>query len=65
MIQAEHGKCDMCGKDKNLRRAYYYYGIKCECHSPEHFEMVRHCGDCHPEPPKETTIRVKPRELER
>lgn len=56
------GKCDICGKEANLNRKYFYYGIKCECHSPEHFEIVEHCSECTPKPPKRTTITIQPLE---
>lgn len=54
------GTCDVCGKQHvPLNRKTYYYGIKCECHSPEHFEVVYYCSDCQPEEPKETRIILK------
>ena len=55
----EFGKCDVCKKDAPLQRKYYGYNIKCECHSPNHFEFVRHCNDCTPTEPKETKIILK------
>lgn len=61
MGQIMIGKCQICGKENvPLKRKYYYYGLKCECHSPEHFEIVEHCKDCIPKPPKKTTISIKP-----
>lgn len=55
------GKCDICGKENvELERKYYYYNIKCECHSPQHFEIVDHCKACIPKPPKKTTIYIEP-----
>lgn len=55
------GTCDVCGKEHvELRRKYYYYGIKCQCHSPEHFEIVEHCKDCEPIPPSKTVISIQP-----
>lgn len=55
------GKCDVCGKENvELQRKVYYYGIKCECHSPQHFEIVEHCKDCTPKPPKRITVEIKP-----
>jgi len=39
---AEYGKCECCGK-------YYHYDFDCDCCvGPQHFEMVRHCGDSEP-----------------
>lgn len=55
-----YGKCDVCGKESNLNRKYFYYGIQCECHSPEHFEIVEHCDDCVPVAPERTRITIKP-----
>jgi hypothetical protein len=58
------GQCDVCGKEKvALKRQYYFYGVKCDCHSPEHFEIVEHCNDCTPVPPKRTTITLEPNEI--
>jgi hypothetical protein len=56
----EHGKCDVCGKERGLNRVTYHYGIKCECHSPDHFEIVRHCSDCKPKPPRKTWVTMAP-----
>ena len=53
--------CDICGEKHTLQRKYYYYGIKCQCHSPEHFEIVRHCSTCIPKPPEKTTIHITPK----
>ena len=52
----EHGVCEICGKEDILNRRYYRYDIKCECHSPNHFELVRFCRDCNPKEPQETTV---------
>ena len=27
----EFGKCDICGKETELERTYFYYPIHCEC----------------------------------
>lgn len=55
------GKCDICGKDNiEIQRKYYHYDIKCECHSPRHFEIVEHCKNCTPKPPKKTTVYIEP-----
>ena len=56
MGKIEYGKCDVCGKCGAVGRTYYHYGIKCACHSPEHFEMVRTCSLCKPREPKETKL---------
>ena len=60
MGEIEYGKCDFCGEEGPLTRTYFYYGIKCECHSPEHFEMKRHCKKCDPTPPLKTEIYLTP-----
>jgi hypothetical protein len=57
--EVEFGRCDICKEDKPLERTYYHYDIKCECHSPRHFELVRHCKDCVPVEPLETTLTIK------
>jgi len=44
-----YGKCEMCGKEGPLVRTYFSFPeIKCECHSPHHFERVEHCENCKP-----------------
>jgi len=55
----EFGKCEICNKETNLNRKYFRYDIKCECHSPNHFELVIHCNDCIPIEPKLTKIDIK------
>ena len=52
----EYGKCEVCGKEKPLIRTYFHYDFKCQCHSPNHFEFVRHCADCKPQKPTETKV---------
>lgn len=52
----EFGKCDYCGKETTVERKYYHYDIKCDCHSPNHFEIRHNCKDCKPRPPYETKI---------
>jgi len=59
MGTSEYGKCDMCGKERNLNRKYYYE-IKCKCHSPQHCEIVSYCNHCVPKPPKTTTVTIEP-----
>ena len=44
----EHGTCEYCGIKGPINRKYFKYGIHCECHSPEHFELVFHCDKCEP-----------------
>ena len=57
------GRCDCCGKETDVQRKYFYYAIKCECHSPEHFEIVSYCKNCVPVAPKITNITIKTSEL--
>jgi hypothetical protein len=61
---AEFGTCEMCGKERNLQRTVFRYNIKCECHSPYHFEMVCHCSDCIPEEPEVTKVYLRTKELD-
>ena len=58
MNDIEYGICDICGREANLQRKYYYFNIKCECHLPTHSEMVKYCSDCVPLRPAETTIEI-------
>lgn len=57
--EMEYGVCDICGFQGPVSRKYYHYGIKCECHSPEHFEFVHYCRNCEPKEPISTTISIK------
>ena len=59
----EIGKCDICGKTEAVERKYYHYDINCECHSPNHLEMVKYCKDCEPKEPRETKITFKTQDL--
>jgi hypothetical protein len=54
--EVEYGKCEVCGKEAILQRTTFRYPIKCECHSPYHFEMFSHCKDCIPKEPVETKV---------
>ncbi len=54
--EIEWGKCDYCGYEGHINRKYFRYEIKCECHSPNHFELVYHCNDCEPKEPSTTRI---------
>lgn len=53
----EWGTCQVCNNEGSLDRTYFKYGIKCECHSPEHFQIVWHCYKCVPEDPGPGEIR--------
>lgn len=62
MNSYETGTCEVCGQQNvPVSRAYFYYGIQCECHSPEHFEIVFHCLACTPKPPTTTKVEMKPK----
>ena len=63
MGEIEQNKCTMCGIVAIVQREYYHYDIKCECHSPNHFEIVWYCKNCTPEEPKTTRIHIKTSEL--
>lgn len=52
----ETGICSVCGISGPIRRKYYNYDMKCECHSPNHFEIVYVCDTCEPVEPKNTII---------
>lgn len=59
----EFGKCQICGNEGIIERTYFRYDIKCECHSPHHFEIVFHCKDCIPKEPAETKIIINTKNL--
>ena len=61
MADLEYGVCGVCGKQNvRVHRKYYNYpDIKCECHSPHHFDLVLHCDDCKPKQPMFTRIQVR------
>ena len=60
MGEIEVGKCEVCGNEKQLKRKYFHYDFKCECHSPNHFELVRHCNECTPKAPVSTKVYAIP-----
>lgn len=61
MDEFEDGYCDICHKKGQITRDYYYYDINCECCGGDlHFEIVRHCQNCKPKPPKRISAIVKP-----
>lgn len=62
--ESEVGKCECCGTNNvPLERKYFKYPVKCECHSPKHFEFIRHCKDCIPKEPEYTKVTIKTEEL--
>lgn len=64
MGEIEVGTCECCGRENvRLERTYFQYPIKCECHAPNHFIMVRHCEYCEPEEPQETRVILKTEDL--
>ena len=62
---AEHGTCSVCKKEGTIERTYFHYKIKCECCSPNHFEIVWHCHGCVPVEPTTTKIQIKTEDLKR
>ena len=59
-MEQESGRCGVCGKEGVVVRTYFYYDIKCDCHSPQHFEIKYHCPTCKPKAPEETSVFIKP-----
>ncbi len=62
-VESEWGTCSLCKKEGPIKRTYYHYVIKCECHSPSHFEIVYHCNDCQPVEPKTTKVTLRTENL--
>ncbi|MEK6829047.1 MAG: hypothetical protein AABY15_02890 [Nanoarchaeota archaeon] len=52
MGDTEIGTCEICKKEGPVQRTYFHYDFKCECHSPNHFEIVWHCSECEPKKPE-------------
>lgn len=61
----EIGVCNSCGAKGAIKRKYYHYGILCDCHGPEHFEIVFHCKNCIPAEPKTTIITLSTEKLKK
>lgn len=61
--EIEVNKCQICDTIGPIQRTYFNYDIKCECHSPNHFEVIFHCYNCVPKEPVETKIIVKTKNL--
>jgi hypothetical protein len=64
MGESEYGKCDICEKDNYLTRRYYKYPIKCDCcnsKQDDHFEIVYHCTECEPRPPRSVKVNIMPK----
>ena len=60
MSDIEIDYCDVCHKKTQVQRQYYYYDIDCECCGGNHFQIIRYCKDCKPEPPLWISAQVKP-----
>ena len=57
----EMGTCEVCQKEGViLNRKYFNYPFICDCHSPNHFELVKYCNDCVPLSPDYTKVFVRP-----
>jgi hypothetical protein len=65
MGDMEWGKCPICGEEGQLFRTYFYYDVKCSCHSPHHFELRHHCKNCKPKEPQYTKIEFRTSDLKR
>lgn len=65
MSDSEYGICKVCKKQGPLARTFFYYKIKCECCSPNHFVSVWHCPDCIPVEPTTTIIHIKTDDLKK
>jgi hypothetical protein len=63
MGEIEFGKCEICQKEVPLKRTYFRYPIKCECHGSNHFILIRHCEDCIPKEPEYTKVELKTDDL--
>ena len=63
--EQECENCELCGKWKPIKRKYYHYDVDCYCHTPNHFEIVKHCKDCVPKEPTETKIWFKTIDLKK
>jgi hypothetical protein len=50
------GKCDICGKVKDLNVKRYLYEVLCHCHPNYHIDTVHYCDDCKPVKPLTTNI---------
>lgn len=48
----EIGICNICGQHTQVSRRYYHYDVKCNCCNGKHFEIVKYCEECEPNPPK-------------
>lgn len=48
MGNIERDHCEICGVECNIERTYIHFDYKCECHSPNHFILIRHCKDHKP-----------------
>lgn len=65
MGEMEIGNCCVCGKTGvPVRREYYRYPIKCQCHSGSHFIIMYYCKDCRAlKEPVETKITLRTEDL--
>lgn len=64
MGDIESSKCDICKLENVMvSRKYYYYDIKCDCCNGKegnHFEIIRYCSNCIPNPPQKISVYIQP-----
>lgn len=63
MGEQEINICSGCKQEDVVSRKYFYYDIKCDCCNSEkdpHFEIVYHCKNCVPFPPKKISVYLNP-----
>lgn len=61
----EYGSCDICKTQGPLSRKYYRYDVKCECcnaKDDDHLEIIRHCSECDPRPPRQISVMIAPQD---
>lgn len=63
MGEQEINICSGCKEEEVVSRKYFYYDIKCDCCNSKndpHFEIVYHCKNCVPFPPKQLNVYLEP-----
>lgn len=62
-MEIETGSCQYCDYQGPINRTYFRYDINCDCHSPQHLEIVWHCDECEPKEPTLTKITINTKYL--